>query len=43
MIDLKLVAYVGVEIEDRTFELTCLTLGKVDWKPAIIFHRSIHL
>ena len=32
-----------VEIEDRTLELTCLTLGKVDWKPAIIFHRSIHL
>ena len=34
MIDLKLVAYVGVEIEDRNLELTCLTLGKGDWKTA---------
>ena len=53
MIDLKLVAYVGVEIEDLTLELTCLTFGKGDWKTAkhfpsfdsfmsaILFHISL--
>ena len=53
MIDLKLVAYVGVEIEDRNLELTCLTPGKGDWKTvnhfppfdsfmsAILFHISL--
>ena len=52
VIDLKLVAYVGVEIEDRNLELTCLTPGKGDWKTvnhfpsfdsfmsAILFHIS---
>ena len=53
MIDLKLVAYVGVEIEDGNLELTCLTPGKGDWKTvnhfpsfdsfmsAILFHISL--
>ena len=40
MIDLKLVAYVGIEIEDRNLELTCLTLGKGDWK-TVNYHLSI--